>query len=97
MLLHEINMNSTESEIEQAIQETNYKNFDERQLLKEYKYCTRWNMKYPRNNTIELALFEIRLLLKLSNVNYKLKLFDEMSPYVGKYYTASFVANQLRL
>lgn len=97
MLLREINNNSTELDIEQAIQQANYKNFDERQLLKEYKYCTRWNLKYPNNNTIKLALCEVRLLLKLSNVNYKLKLLDDMSPYVGQYYTASLAANQLRV
>ncbi len=97
MLLREININSTELDIEQAIQQANYKNFDERQLLKEYKYCTRWNMKYPNNNTIKLALCEVRLLLKLSNVNNKLKLLDDMSPYVGKYYTSCNVDNQLKL
>lgn len=97
MLLREINNNSTELDIEQAIQQANYKNFDERQLLKEYKYCTRWNLKYPNNNTIKLALCEVRLLLKLSNVNYKLKLLDDMLSYEGKYYTASLAANQSRV
>lgn len=85
MLLREINNNSTELDIEQAIQQANYKDFDERQLLKEYKYCTRWNIKYPRNNTIKLALCEVRLLLKLSDVNNKLKLIDDMSHHVGNY------------
>jgi len=97
MLLREINNNSTESDIEQAIQQANYKNLDERQLLKEYKYCTRWNLKYPNNNTIKLALCEVRLLLKLSDVNNKLKLLDDMLSHNGKYYTPFNVANQLRV